>query len=160
MAVDYFLKVAGADGESKVSGHEDEIDIIAWDWGMTQSGTMHRGGGGGAGKVNIQDISVTKYIDKATPTLIKMCCNGEHFDEAVLTARKAGKDPLEYLKIKMTKVLVSSIATGGSDTDDRSTENVTLNFKKFEVDYVPQKEDGSGDAEVILKWNVEGNVEE
>jgi type VI secretion system secreted protein Hcp len=160
MAVDYLLKVTGADGESKIKGHEDEIDILSWSWGMTQSGTMHVGGGGGAGKVNVQDISVTKYVDKSSPLLMKMCCNGEHFDEAVLTGRKAGKDALEYLKITMSKVLVSSISTGGSDAEERPTENVTLNFAKFEVGYVPQKDDGSGDAEVVLKWNVETNSEE
>jgi type VI protein secretion system component Hcp len=29
------------------------------------------GRGGGAGKVSVQDISFTKYIDKSTPNLIK-----------------------------------------------------------------------------------------
>ena len=139
MAVDYLLKVTGADGESKIKGHEDEIDILSWSWGMTQSGTMHVGGGGGAGKVNVQDISLTKYVDKSSPILMKMCCNGEHFDEAVLTGRKAGKDALEYLKITMSKVLVSSISTGGSDAEERPTENVTLNFAKFEVGFRHQR---------------------
>lgn len=160
MAVDYLLKINGVDGESKISGHEDEIDVLAWSWGMSQSGTMHVGGGGGAGKVDVQDISLTKYVDKATPTLIKMCCNGKHFDEVLLTARKAGEEALEYFKIKMTQVLVTSINTGGSGGDDRLTENVSLNFAKYEVAYTPQKEDGSGDAEITVTWNIEKNVEE
>jgi type VI secretion system secreted protein Hcp len=160
MAVDYLLKINGVDGESKISGHEDEIDVLAWSWGMSQSGTMHVGGGGGAGKVDVQDISLTKYVDKATPTLIKMCCNGKHFDEVLLTARKAGEEALEYFKIKMTAVLVTSINTGGSGGEDRLTENVSLNFAKYEVAYTPQKEDGSGDAEITVTWNIEKNVEE
>jgi len=160
MAVDYLLKINGVDGESKISGHEDEIDVLAWSWGMSQSGTMHVGGGGGAGKVDVQDISLTKYVDKATPTLIKMCCNGKHFDEVLLTARKAGEEALEYFKIKMTQVLVTSINTGGSGGEDRLTENVSLNFAKYEVAYTPQKEDGSGDAEITVTWNIEKNVEE
>lgn len=160
MAVDYLLKINGVDGESKISGHENEIDVLAWSWGMSQSGTMHVGGGGGAGKVDVQDISLTKYVDKATPTLIKMCCNGKHFDEVLLTARKAGEEALEYLKIKMSQVLVTSINTGGSGGEDRLTENVSLNFAKYEVAYTPQKEDGSGDAEITVNWNIEKNVEE
>jgi type VI secretion system secreted protein Hcp len=160
MAVDFLLKINGVDGESKIQGHEDEIDVLAWSWGMSQSGTMHVGGGGGAGKVDIQDISLTKYVDKASPTLMKMCCNGKHFDEVLLTARKAGEEALEYLKIKMKQVLVTSINTGGSGGEDRLTENVSLNFAKYEVAYTPQKEDGSGDAEITTNWNIEKNVEE
>lgn len=160
MATDFLLKISGVKGESKITGYEGEIDVYSWSWGMDQSGTMHVGGGGGAGKVNVQDISLTKSVDKATPDIIRKCCNGEHFDEAQLVARKAGKDPLEYIKITMKKVLISSYSTGGSMGDEAVTENITLNFAKFECAYTPQKEDGSGDAEIPFKWNIESNVEE
>jgi type VI secretion system secreted protein Hcp len=155
MAVDILIKIEGVDGD-----HEDEIDVLAWSWGMSQSGSMHVGGGAGSGKVNIQDVSLTKYVDKASPSLMRACCNGEHLTEATLTVRKAGKDALDYLKIKMSPVLVTSVDTGGSGGEDRLTENVTLNFAKVEVGYTPQKPDGTGDAEISLIWNVEKNVEE
>lgn len=160
MAVDMLLKIEGVDGESKVKDHEGEIDVLSWNWGMSQSGTMHLGGGGGAGRVNIQDISLTKYVDKSSPALMRGCCNGKHFDEATLVVRKAGEDPLDYVTIKMVPVMVTSVSTGGSGGEDRLTENVTLNFGKYELAYTPQKEDGTGDAAVELKWNVEQNVEE
>lgn len=160
MAVDMVLKIEGVDGESVIKDHEGEIDVLAWSWGMNQSGTMHAGGGGGAGRVNVQDVSFTKYVDKATPNLMRACCNGEHFSEALLTVRKAGKDALDYMKIKMLRVLVTSVDTGGSGGEERLTENVTLNFAKVEVAYTPQKEDGTGDAEVTLIWNIEKNIEE
>jgi type VI secretion system secreted protein Hcp len=160
MAVDILLKIEGMEGESLIKDHEGEIDVLAWSWGMSQSGSMHGGGGGGAGRVNIQDISFTKYVDKTTPNLMRACCNGEHFSEAVLVVRKAGKDPLDYMKVTMSPVLVTSVSTGGSGGEDRLTENVTLNFAKMTVGYTPQKEDGTGDAEVELKWNIEQNVEE
>ena len=35
-----------------------------------------------------------------------------------LTVRKAGKKPLEYLIIKMNKVMVTSVSTGGSGGED------------------------------------------
>jgi type VI secretion system secreted protein Hcp len=160
MAVDILIKIEGVDGESVIQDHEDEIDVLAWSWGMSQSGSMHVGGGAGSGKVNIQDVSLTKYVDKASPSLMRACCNGEHLTEATLTIRKAGKDALDYLKIKMSPVLVTSLDTGGSGGEDRLTENVTLNFAKVEVGYTPQKPDGTGDAEISLIWNVEKNVEE
>ena len=160
MAVDILLKIEGVDGESVIQDHEDEIDVLAWSWGMSQSGTMHMGLGGGAGKVNVQDISLTKYVDKASTPLMRACCNGEHLTEAELVVRKAGKDPIDYLKIKMSPVLVTSVSTGGSGGEDRLTENVTLNFAKYELAYTPQKEDGTGDAEIELNWNIEKNIEE
>ncbi len=160
MAVDIQLKITGVDGESVVAGHEGEIDVLSWDWGMSQSGSMHVGGGGGAGRVNVNDISVTKYVDKATPKLMRACCNGEHLPEATLTVRKAGKDAVDYLKIKMKAVMVSSLQTGSSGGDDRITEHVSFNFAKFECAYTPQKEDGTGDAEIKLNWNIEQNIEE
>jgi type VI secretion system secreted protein Hcp len=153
-----FLKLGDIKGESADSKHKDEIDVLAWSWGMTQSGNTHIGGGGGSGKVNVQDVSFTKYIDKSTPNLMQYCCNGKHFPEALLTVRKAGENPLEYLKIKLVDIIISSVSTGGSGGEDRLTENVTLNFGKFHVDYTPQKKDGTGEAAVTIGWNVAENV--
>ena len=79
MAVDIFIKIGDLKGESVDTKHKGEIDVLAWSWGMTQSGTTHTGSGGGAGKVNVQDLSFTKYVDKSTPNLMQYCCNGKHF---------------------------------------------------------------------------------
>ena len=143
MAQDMFLKIGDVKGESKDKSHKDEIDVLAWSWGVSQSGSMHMGGGGGAGKVNAQDLSVTKYVDKSTPNLLQMCCNGKHLPEATLTVRKAGDSPLEYIIVKMTDVLISSVSTGGSGGEDRLTENVTLNFAKVKMTYQAQNKDGA-----------------
>ena len=93
MAVDMFLKLDGIDGESVDDSHAKEIDILAWSWGMSQSGTFHSGAGGGAGKANFQDISITKYVDKASATLMTKIATGDHVAKARLTVRKAGKTP-------------------------------------------------------------------
>ena len=161
MATDMFLKIDGVDGESRDSEHKGEIDVLAWSWGLSQSGTTHMGGGGGSGKVSIQDISVTKWVDKSSPNLMKYCCNGKHFKEALLTVRKAGEKPLEYVKIKMNDLIISSISTGGSGGEDRLTENVTLNFSKVGFEYQPQKDDGTKDGGAIpMIWNIKENKEE
>ena len=159
MSVDMFLKIKGVDGESVDSVHAKEIDIAAWSWGMSQSGTTHVGRGGGAGKVSVQDISFTKYIDKATPNLIKACCNGKHFDEAILTVRKAGEKPLAYVVLTMKDVIISNVSQGGSGGEDRLTETVTLNFAEFSYVYVPQKKDGGPDGKVEATFNIATNSE-
>jgi type VI secretion system secreted protein Hcp len=154
MAVDMFLKLSDVKGESVDSKHKDEIDILSWSWGMTQSGSMHQGGGGGSGKVSVHDLSVTKYVDKSSALLQLLCCNGKHLPEALLTVRKAGETALEYLKVSMKEVIISSISTGGTGADDRLTENVSLNFAEFKTSYTPQKSDGTGDAAVEHGWKI------
>jgi len=158
MAMDIFIKIGDLKGESTDDKHKDEIQVLAWSWGMSQSGTTHMGPGGGSGKANFQDLSITHYIDKCSPNLMLACANGKHFSEALLTVRKAGEKPLEYLKITMTDLIITSVTTGGSGGEDRLTENVSLNFGKFKVEYTPQKKDGTGDAPVTVGWDIAGNV--
>ena len=158
MAVDMFIKIKGIEGESEDSKHGKEIDVLAWSWGVSQSGTLHTGGGGGAGKASIQDISVTKWVDKASSSLMRSCVSGEHIDEATLTVRKAGKDPLEYLIIKLSPVLVTSVSTGGSGGEDRLTENITLNFGKVEYTYKTQDSKGAAKDTMPFKYDVKQNV--
>ncbi len=158
MAVDIFLKIDDLKGESSDDKHKGEIDVLAWSWGAQQSGTMHVGTGGGAGKVNVQDLTFTKFVDKATPELFVHCCSGKHFKQAIMTVRKAGGNPLEYLKITMDELIVSSVSSGGSSGDDRTTENITLNFGKVKLEYTPQKKDGSGDAVISTGWDIQKNV--
>jgi type VI secretion system secreted protein Hcp len=159
MAVDMFFKIAGIEGESKDSTHKNDIDVLAWSWGVSNSGSFHHGGGGGSGKANFQDLSFTKYIDKASHALLLACASGEHVTDALLTVRKSGgKAPLEYVKITLKKVLVSSLSTGGSGGEDRLTENVTLNFAEIDYAYVEQKPDGTGDTAKEFKWDIEKNA--
>src|SRR5215467_7376808 len=141
MAVDMFLKLDGIKGESKDSKHKDEIHIESFSWGMSQTGAHGAGGGGGAGKVNVHDISITKFVDKSSPELMLACANGKHIKEGLITVRKAGENPVEYLKIKLTDILVSGVQEAGHG-GDTLTENLTLNFAKFHVDYQEQDEKG------------------
>jgi len=155
MAVDMFMKIGDIKGEAKDDKHKDEIDVLSWSWGMSQGGSMH--GAGGTGKVQVNDVSFTKWIDKASPILMKMCCNGKVYPEALLTVRKAGENALEYIKIKMERVQIRSVQTGGGGNDDHMSENVTLNFAKVSYDYTPQKEDGSGEAAIKMGWDISAN---
>jgi type VI secretion system secreted protein Hcp len=158
MAVDMFIKIGDVKGESKDDSHKGEIDVLSWSWGVSNSGTAHTGGGMGAGKVNVHDLTLTKYVDLSSPDLLLACCNGKHIPEATLTVRKAGESPLEYLKIKLTDVMVTSVNTGGSSGgDDRLTETLTLNFGKVNVDYVEQTEKGAAGGKPKMGWDVAAN---
>jgi type VI secretion system secreted protein Hcp len=117
-AVDILLKIDGINGESVIDGHEDEIDVLSWNWGVTNAGSMDSGTGGGSGRPQVQDISIVKYVDRASPGLLFKCLNGEYLNEAILTVRKAGKDPIEFLVITLSAVTVTSVSTGASGGED------------------------------------------
>ncbi|AMB84272.1 Hcp1 family type VI secretion system effector [Pseudomonas agarici] len=160
MAVDIFIKIGDIKGESQDEAHKDEIDVLNWSWGMSQSGNMHAGSGGGAGKVEIRDLAINKYIDKSTPNLMMYCSSGKHIDKVRLTVRKAGGDSqVEYLVINLEEVIITSLSTGVSGSDDRSTETITLNFAQVRVDYQPQKADGAREGGPIkYGWNIRSNT--
>jgi type VI secretion system secreted protein Hcp len=161
MAVDMFMKLDGIEGESRDKAHKKEIDVLAWSWGMSNSGSAHTGGGAGAGKVSVQDLSFTKYVDSSSHVLLLDCCLGTHIPKANLVVRKAGGTTvLEYIKIELTEVLITSVSTGGSGGEDRLTENVTLNFAKFKYEYVPQDEKGAALPTKTTIYNVAENSKE
>lgn len=158
MAVDMFMKLDGVKGESADKKHKGEIDVLAWSWGLSNSGSMHTGGGGGSGKVNVQDLSFTKYIDLSTPDLMLACAVGKHFPKASLEVRKAGGDQLPYLNLELTDVLITSISTGGSGGEDRLTENVTLNFSKYTIQYTEQSKAGAAAAKPKTGYDIKQNT--
>ena len=157
MALDMFIKLDDIKGESADDKHKGEIDVLSWSWGAAQSGGAHAGGGAGAGKVQVSDLSFTKPVDRSSPVLFSMCAAGTHIKQGLLTVRKAGGKPLEYLKITMQDIIVTSFTDGGDAGGDRLSETITLNFSKVTYEYTPQKQDGSGDASVKQGFDVSAN---
>lgn len=158
MATDIFLTLEGIKGESTDEKHKEAIDVLSWSWGLSNSGTFHTGSGGGAGKANFQDISLTKYIDKSTADLMYSCASGKHLTKGTLIVRKAGEKPLEYLIYTLEEILVSSVSTGTSEGQERGTESITLNFSKIKMEYKIQDKSGSGKDGGTFTWNIPANV--
>jgi type VI secretion system secreted protein Hcp len=156
-ASDIFLKLDGIPGESVNARHPGEIDVLSWSWGMARPAASS--GGGTAVRVSMSDLVITKMLDKATPKLMLATCDGKKIPEAILVLRKSGSEGFEYLKITMHNVYVTSVATGGSQGEDRPTESISLNLSKVEVVYTQQKADGSAGEKTTFGWDFEGNEE-
>jgi type VI secretion system secreted protein Hcp len=158
MAVDMFLELDDIKGESTDETHKDKIEVLSWSWGMTQTGSSHIGTGSGTGKVDVDNLSITKYIDKSSPNLKKLCCKGKAFSKATLYIRKAGDKPVEYVKLELYNGLVSNISIGASG-GDRFTEHVSFNFASFKFNYTPQDKKGAAGASIPAAWNIAKNSE-
>jgi type VI secretion system secreted protein Hcp len=152
-ASDYFLKIDGIEGESTDDQHQNEIEILSFSWGASNSGSFSSGGGG-AGKVSFSDLSFTTRVSKATPKLMLACASGQHIPQATLVCRKSGEQPVEYLRITLSDLLVSSFSTSGSSGDDRPTESVSLNFAALLIEYRPLNADGSAGETVRASWDL------
>ena len=104
----------------------------------------------------MQDFHFVTTTSKASPKLLLACASGQHLKHATLVARKAGEDQQEFLVYKFTDVLVSSYQTAGVD-DVVPTDQVSLNFARIDVEYRPQRPDGSLDAPVKASWDLKAN---
>ncbi|WP_460628180.1 Hcp family type VI secretion system effector [Intrasporangium mesophilum] len=154
-----FARLGAIKGESRDAKHKDEIDVLSWSWGVSQSGTAGHGGGGGSGKASFDDFNFTHHVDKASPLLMKACATGEHIRDATITVRKAGQGQQEYLVIKMTDVLVTRVSTSASAEGDDTVEAVVLTFARVDLEYKPQRPDGSLDVGVHFKYDLKAQKE-
>lgn len=160
MATDMFLKLNGIEGESQDDAHGGEIHVATYTFGATQSGTSHEGSGSTSGRADVHDLVITKHVDKSSPLLYFCCCSGTTIDSAELCVRKAGGGkPIDYLKVTMTQVLVTSFKSGAEGTLDRAMETVTLNFATCNVEYTPQDSTGKAMGSIRKGWNIAKNVE-
>ncbi|WP_343552766.1 type VI secretion system tube protein Hcp [Pantoea sp.] len=158
MTIAMYLKPEGVEGESKDSAHTGWIDILSFNWGANQPNNMSVGGGGGAGKVNYQDLHVHARIDKATPTLMLFCSNGKHIPTLEFHVCKAGGSQIIYNKINLTEVLVTSVQFTGSRDDD--TVGIEYSFQAAQVEeiYTQQSDDGAAGADSTFGWNIKTNT--
>jgi type VI secretion system secreted protein Hcp len=155
MASDYFLKIAGIEGESTKKGFENQIEIESFSWGETQPTSQSAGTGSGSGKVEMQGFSFTTKSNKSSPKLMLACATGQHIASAVLTARKAGGKQEEYLKWTLSDIVVSSYQTGGSaGSDTVPTDQFSLSFSKIQTEYKPQDAKGGLGAAVTAGYDL------
>jgi type VI secretion system secreted protein Hcp len=157
MASDIFAKLGDIKGESLDAKHKDEIEVLSFSWGVSNTGSFApSSSGGGAGKATFQDLTIVHNIDKASPGLLQACATGTHLKDATITHRKAGKGQQEFLIVKMNDVIITGVSHGGMAGQPYS-ETVSLAFAKVALEYKPQKADGSLDAGIQFKYDLKAN---
>lgn len=167
MAVDCFLNIEGIEGESQDDKHKHEIEVAAFLWSENQVGTLAQGGS--AGKVQMKNIEFRCPVSKASPKLMLACATGQRIPKATLTCRKAGGGQQEFYKIMLSDVLVAlyessgkaPIGTDGATEDGYAlgepVDRIGLSFGKIQVEYRPQKTDGSLDNPIKAGYDLKAN---
>ncbi len=158
MPSDIFAKLGDIKGESLDAKHKDEIEVLSFSWGVTNTVTPGRRRGGGAGKTTFHDLSFVHRIDRASPLLMKACATGTHIKEATLTNRKAGKTQHEYLIVKMNDIIITGVAPSAvAGQPDTGSEMVTLTFAKVDLEYKTQNPNGSLGGGVSFTYDLNAN---
>lgn len=162
MAVDAFLKFFGPDiaGESTDSTHTDWMEVLNYNFGVTQAISTASGTGGrSAERVDFSDFSFTKTISKASIDLALNCATGQHFNKAELQVHEASGEKHQYYKVIMEDVIISSYQPSGTRGGDKPTEHATINYGKIQWEYTPLGHDGKAGTKVGPKgWNLEKNI--
>jgi type VI secretion system secreted protein Hcp len=159
MASDYLLEIDGIKGEAKDAKLKETIEIDSYSVGASHSGSFSRGTGGATGKASFQDMHCSTKVNKASPNIFNHCAIGKHAKKAILHCRKATGDggQQEYLTITLEDVMVSSYQCGGhaGGGDSIPGDQFSISFAKINFEYKPQKDDGTLDAGVTFKYDLQ-----
>jgi type VI secretion system secreted protein Hcp len=159
MAVDAFLKIEGVTGEATDAKYKDWIDVLSFAYGVSQTAAAATGGGLTAGKANLSDFTFTQRAHLGSPELFIRCCTGKVSPKASFVLRKSGGDKqLDFMKIELKNVLITSVQTSGDSSGEIPIETVALTSEEMSIYYQVQKADGSGGAHKTVTFNQKLNT--
>ncbi len=161
MALDIFLKLGEIKGDSLDARHRDEIVVLSWDWGITQTAAPLGGGGasGGAavGRTEFRRIRFAHRIDVASPLIMLACATGKRLREAKFTVRHPGEHGAEFLTVKLSDVIVTLVEPAINGDNGETYEAVTFEYGKVEVEYTPRAPNGTPGTPVRFGWDLRAN---
>lgn len=155
MAIDTHIKFDGVEGESAHKDHKGEIQVLSWNWSVSNPSAPF-GGGSGQGKGDPGHFTFEHNFDKASPVLAKRCADGKHFATVTLTARKSGDGQKDFLKVTLKEVFITS-AVPSQAGDGAIHEAVTMTYGVIDFDYKPQDKEGNLGGSVKFAWDVKAS---
>lgn len=156
MAVDFFLKLEGIDGESADDKHKGEITVMSFSWGASQTTSVSGSGGSGAGKASLADLSIMKNYDVASTPLYKALLQGTHIKSGTLTAVKSGSEGGgPFMVITMGELFVTSIQISGSS--EVPMESVSFSYNSIKTQYSQQDETGKLNPKAAVTYDLKAN---
>ena len=155
-ATNIYLKLDGIDGESVDKDHNNWIEIDSWSWGVDNPASYARGQGGQATQAHVASLNLVKHCDKSSVVLFQDCTTGKHIATGTLSCLKLdGDQRVEYLKIELTDVMVSSLQWSASGSEHLTHESVGLVFAQFKDTYKLQQDAGAAGGSTEFGFNIQ-----
>jgi type VI secretion system secreted protein Hcp len=151
-----FLKVEGTEGESTDPDHKAWCELSSFSQGQQEAADE---GVRMTGRVVMEDVIVTKLLDKASPKLAAAVCKGTRFPEVQIHLTKSlATGNATYYACELRNVRVSSYHVDGSaGRDTGPTEEISLNFEWIKVTYTEYDEAGGAKGTVEYTYDVQAN---
>jgi type VI secretion system secreted protein Hcp len=143
-SADFFLHVqtkrAGkVKGESVTPGHQDDIVVSGWNWGLTAGSAL--GDTQATARRSYSALTVVKHVDSASTALMSALATNDEVKEAKLCLRRAGGEQDDFLTVTLKGARITSLQHRGDD-DGSTHEVLTIAFTEVEVEYRTQKTSG------------------
>lgn len=127
-ALDTFLKVPGAPGDSVDVAHKGEIEVLSWSWGATNQGLEG---------TLLAPFTWTQTLDSAFVPLFLGLVNDAEFDPVQLAVRRAGiKAPSDFFKMTFSDAHVLTLSSAGNG--DSVIVTGSMSYSAIAMSYCPQ----------------------
>jgi type VI secretion system secreted protein Hcp len=145
-ATNYYLRIPTIPGDSTVQAHVNDIDVQTFSWGVTASST----------RATFGDVTITKYVDPASPLLMKATANGQTFSSVTLFAEKPGSTPFEYYRLTLANANMKSFKQSGTRASG-ILDTVAFSYTRITLRHTRQLATG-GTAVVQACWDLVTNA--
>ncbi len=161
MATDFFIKIAGVDGQSNDKQHQKWIEVIRFSHGSMQNVTSGRATDV-AGRGQYVPFVFAHLVDKATPKLQRNCMSGLNISTVefqVCRAIGGAQVPVYEVKLENVKVAKATVASEATGTDQNGDpvyhpiETVELVAAKETWKVTPIKPDNTKDGAVEANFD-------
>lgn len=151
------MKVSDVPGQTQLDGYKDHMELFSYSHSVSQSVTANVSNTDRTtGRPNHADFSVTKDVDKATPSLLQGCNEAKVYKEVLITiGRNDSGAIVKLFTYKLEDAIISSISVGGGG--GKPVESLTFNYSRIEWTYYAQKEEGGAGGNAVAKWDVSLN---
>lgn len=160
MAVDFFLKLEGIDGQSNDKGHSNWIEVMEVGHGAMQNVSMQRGADV-SGRGQFIPFKFVHPVDKATPKLQQFCMNGQKIAKAEFASCRAiagVQVPVYEIKMENVKVARAEVKTMTNETTTEIVEEVELVVGKMTWKVTPIKPDNTKDGAIEAAFDQIANA--
>ena len=156
------MKISKADGECKLDGFANWIEIQSWDWEVESETSWTKGGGASVGKPNPGKMNWEHYFDKSSPVILRYIFSGAMFDTVDLKMFKGtGKATHtgatnQFFHMAMEGVFITKVNQSATE-EGNVLQKVEMVFKKVTINYKPQDDSkGSTGAPIPVSWDIPG----
>lgn len=128
-ALDTFLKVPGAPGESTDKAHAKEIEVLSWTWGATNQGKDD---------ALLAPFTWTQALDSSFVPLFLGLINDTSFDPVQLTVRKTSAGAgvsADFFKMTFSDAHVLTLNSVGDG--ESITVSGSLSYSAIDLSYCP-----------------------